>query len=282
MCTLFRPLPVGGRHASRNVAETLRCDFFLAKNLDCVQWHCPYEKQCNENWVECCFLRDSAEGYRQKILKEVGHMIKCDNVIACFSYTFALYVFGRHADGWSRTAKTVRCFFHNDVAFSCFWRSLLSLSPFCWVSVDWVQKAMFWKKVSTRSTFRNASMETCSAIFILWQACQQEHCRRDRQVWMKGMKVLVLSVFIGRGRLCQNKGNENHLKTHVKTTWNLKSFWKLVKESKVIWCVLHWTDLLRCPLFSCLIFSGQLTCRCPSWVSAKTFRHSFPVFKGSR
>ena len=45
--------------------------------------------------------------------------------------------------------------FYNDAAFSCFWRSRLSLSPFCWVSVDWVQKAMFWKKVSTRSTFIN-------------------------------------------------------------------------------------------------------------------------------
>ena len=46
---IFHQLPVGGRHASRNVAETIRCDFFIAKNLDSVQWHCPYQKQCNGN-----------------------------------------------------------------------------------------------------------------------------------------------------------------------------------------------------------------------------------------
>ena len=66
----------------------------------------------------------------------------------------------------------------------------------------------------------------------------------------------------------------------MKTTLN--TAWKLVKESNVVWCGLHWTDLLWCPLLFCLIFSGQLTCRCTSWVSAKTFRHSFPASKGNR
>ena len=45
--------------------------------------------------------------------------------------------------------------FKHDVEFSCFWRSLLSLSSFCWASVDWVYKAMFWVKVSTRSPIIN-------------------------------------------------------------------------------------------------------------------------------
>ena len=81
-----------------------------------------------------------------------------------------------------------------------------------------------------------------------------------------------LSVFIVHGRLWQTKGNENHMNTA----------WKLVKESNVVWCGLHWTDLLWCPLLFCMKFSGQLTCRCTSWVSAKTFRHSFPASKGNR
>ena len=29
---IFHELPIGGRHASRNVAETLRCDFLIARN----------------------------------------------------------------------------------------------------------------------------------------------------------------------------------------------------------------------------------------------------------
>ena len=133
-------------------------------------------------------------------------------MIACL--TFALCVFGRHADGWSRTAKTVRRFFltmmllslvSEEVYFPCV------LFVFEW---SYQQDQRLWM-----------FMESCFTIFILWQACQQERCRRDRQAWIR-----FLSVCIVCGRLWQNKGNENRI----------KFTWKLVKESNVVWWCLMW------------------------------------------
>ena len=67
----FHQLPVGGRHASRNVAKTIRCDFFIAKNLDCVQWHCPYQKQCNGNESNVvCYILTSF--HRRVSAEDVG------------------------------------------------------------------------------------------------------------------------------------------------------------------------------------------------------------------
>ena len=50
--------------------------FSLHAITEAVQW----------KRVECCFLRDSAEGYRQKISVEDGHMAKGNKMIACLTY----------------------------------------------------------------------------------------------------------------------------------------------------------------------------------------------------
>ena len=56
-----------GRHASRNVAETIRCGFLIAKNLVSTQWlPLSISEAVQWKWVKWCFLRYCVEGYRKR------------------------------------------------------------------------------------------------------------------------------------------------------------------------------------------------------------------------
>ena len=270
-CIIFHELPVGGRHASRNIAETIRCGFFIAKNLDCVQW-LPLSIWEALQWkrVECCFLHYRVGGFLQKILVMVWTKWRYDD--ACLTYawqvldicltilTFTLCVW-KACRRLKQNSKDCQAFFSHN-------------GPFCWASVDWVYKAMFRVKLSTRSTFVNVYADLLHHLsFCDRHASRNVVAKTVRRGWR------FLSVFIVCGRLWQNKGNENHMRFTWKPYENSSKNQKWFDD---FWCGLHSTGFLRCPLFSCLIFSGQLTCRCPSWVSAKTFRHGFPVSTGSR
>ena len=142
-------------------------------------------------------------------------------MIACL--TFALCVFGRHADGWSRTAKTVRRFFFLTMMLL----SLLSEEVY-FPCVLFVTKPCFeWSYQQDQRLWM--FMESCFTIFILCQACQQERCRKDRQAWIKVLISLhCVRTFVAEQG--QWKPHEIHMKT----------LWKLVQESKVVWWFLMW------------------------------------------
>ena len=174
-----------------------------------------------------------------------------------------------------QNSKDCQAFFsHNDVAFSCFWRSLLYLCPFCWASVDWVYKAMFRVKLSTRSTIINVYGNLLHHFHFVTGMPAGTLSQRPSGVDEGSYQSSLCADACGRTRAMKTTSNSHESL--------MKSSQKNQKWFDDVWRGLHSTDLLRCPLFSCLIFSGQLTCRCPSRVSAKTFRHSFPVSKGSR
>ena len=89
---------------------------------------------------------------------------------------------------------------------------------------------MFWVKVIiNKITNYKCLWSPASPFFILWQACQQERCRKDRQAWMKVLISLhCVRTFVAEQG--QWKPNEIYMKT----------LWKLVKESKVVWWCLMW------------------------------------------
>ena len=81
----FPWIGLGGRHASRNIAETLRCGFFIAKNLDCVQY-CSYEKHCNKNASNVVSCTITLEGICRRYWwwSEKNE----DTMIACLTYAW--------------------------------------------------------------------------------------------------------------------------------------------------------------------------------------------------
>ena len=116
---------------------------------------------------------------------------------------------------------------HIDVALSSFWRSLLSLCRFCWASVDWVYQAMFWMKVSTRSPIINVYGVLLHHFHFVTGMPAGTLSQRPSGVDEGSCQSALCADVCGRTRA-------------MKTTISHETFWKLVKESKVVWWCLTW------------------------------------------
>ena len=155
----------------------------------------------------------------QKVIRclHAWHML--DNLDIC------IVCFWRHADGWSRTAKTVRRF---RSRWCCF---LLFLKK----STFFVSFLLSFRWLSVLSHVLNEGINKINDYKCLWRPASpfsfcDRHASRNvvAETVRRGWRFL--SVCIVCGRLWQNKGNENHMKT----------LWKLVKESTVVWWCLTW------------------------------------------
>ena len=125
-------------------------------------------------------------------------------------------VFGRHADGWRRTAKTVRRVFltmmllssvSEEVYFPCHFVELPLIELLSHVLSEGINK-----------------IKVCECLWRhAWPFCDR-HASRNVVAKTVRRGWRFLSVFIVCGRLWQNKGNENHMKTlFVKTSQRIKS-----------------------------------------------------------
>ena len=118
----------------------------------------------------------------------------------------ALCVFGRHADGWSRTAKTVRRFCSQWCCFLLFLKKSTFLVSFL-LSFRWL---------SVLSHVLNEGINKITDYKCLWSPASpfsfcDRHASRNvvAETVRRGWRFL--SVCIVCGRLWQNKGNENHI-----------------------------------------------------------------------
>ena len=144
--------------------------------------------------------------------------------------TFALCVFGRHADGWSRTAKTVRRFCSQWCCFLLFLKKSTFLLSFL-LSFRWL---------SVLSNVLNEGINKINVCECLWRPASpfsfcDRHASRNvvAETVRRGWRFL--SVCIVCGRLWQNKGNESH----INFTWKPHENY-VVKESTVVWWCLTW------------------------------------------